>query len=324
MPRRAEFWRIVLNKYQDVIGQVLAFGYGFALLATMLWAGNFVVARAVAEAIPPWQLNFWRWLIGLVVLIPFAWKPVQQDWPILKRNWRYLSIMGIIGVTLLNTLIYKAGQTTESLNMALLVPAAPVVILLLSRVLYKELITGARLAGLLVVLVGMVVLISRGEWQRLAALQINSGDLWTLAGVICFGLYSLFMRQRPVELSTLSFNAATFSLGLLFSLPFTVAEAILLPLPSLSVPVVIGVLYTGIGCSALAYWFWTLAIDRIGPVRAGIVYYSLPVFTGLASVFMLREQIVWAQIVGGGLVIGGICAATLIQPRRNNLQATIS
>lgn len=306
---------MVNYKQSSRADQVQALGFGFALLATMLWAGNFVVARAVAHAIPPWQLNFWRWVVALIVLLPFAWRSVLEDWPVLKRHWRYLSAMGLIGVTLLNTLIYKAGQTTESLNMALLVPAAPVVILVFSRVLYKELITRARLIGLLVVLMGMGVLISRGDWQRLAALQVNSGDLWTLGGVTCFGLYSLFMRQRPAELSTLSFNAATFALGILLSLPLTIAEALLLPLPSLSTPVVVGVLYTGIGCSALAYWFWTLAIDRIGPVHAGIVYYSLPVFTGLASVFILGEQIVWAQIVGGGLIIGGICVATLIHPK---------
>lgn len=301
------------TKKQDIV-----LGYTLALLATMLWAGNFVVARAIAEAIPPWQCNFWRWVVALVVLMPFAWKPVQQDWVLLRRHWRYLLIMGIVGVTLLNTLIYKAGQTTESLNMALMVPAAPVVILLLSRVLYKEMITSARLAGLVVVLVGMLVLVSRGDWQRLAALQINSGDLWALGGVICFGVYSLFIRQRPAEISSLSFNMATFSLGVVVSLPFTIAEAIILPLPTLSAPVIVGTLYTGIGCSAMAFWLWTLAIDRIGPVQAGLVYYTLPIFTGIASVFILQEHVAWAQIVGGGLIIGGICAATLIQPRHND------
>ena len=148
-------------------------------------------------------------------------------------------------------------------------------------------------------------------------LSLNAGDFWALGGAFCFGLYSLFMRRRPEGISPLGFNVAVFALGLLCSLPFTLAEAVLLPLPRASAPVVVSVLYTGVGCSFLSFWFWTLAIDRIGPVRAGIVYYSLPVFAAAASALILGESIVGAQIVGGTLVVGGIVAATLRSPHRN-------
>ena len=121
-------------------------GYAAALMATVIWSGNFVVARAVAAMIPPWQCNFWRWLTALAILLPFAWKYLPADWPHIRAHWRYLTLQAILGVTLMNTLIYKAGQTTESLNMALLVPTAPVVILLLSRILYGEPISPRRLA----------------------------------------------------------------------------------------------------------------------------------------------------------------------------------
>ena len=296
--------------------QQTALGYGSALLATVIWSGNFVVARALATLIPPWQCNFWRWLVALVVLLPFARRHLKRDWPGIRRHWLYLSLMAVLGVTLMNTLIYKAGQTTESLNMALLVPTAPIVILLFSRVIYGEPITPRRLAGMLVVLAGVIILVSRGDWQRLAGLRINSGDFWALGGAFCFGLYSLFMRQRSGDVSPLGFNVATFSLGLLYSLPFTVAEACLLPLPTLSPALVTGILYAGVGCSFFSFWFWTLAVDRIGPVRAGIVYYSLPVFAAVASVLVLGESIAPAQVAGGVLVIGGILVATLVIPHQ--------
>ena len=290
-------------------------GYGSALLATVIWSGNFVVARAVAALIPPWQCNFWRWLVALVVILPFAWKGLGADWPAIRRQWRYLSLMALLGVTLMNTLIYKAGQTTTSLNMALLVPTAPIVILIFSRVLYGEPLTARRLAGVALVLCGVVLLVSRGDLARLAGLHFASGDAWALAGAFCFGLYSLFMRQRPQDLSALGFNVATFALGLLFSLPFTVAEACFLPLPVASAPVIVSILYTGVGCSFLSFWLWTLAVDRIGPVRAGMVYYSLPLFAAMGSFLVLGERVTGAQMVGGCLVIGGILAATW--PRGN-------
>ena len=118
-----------------------------------------------------------------------------------------------------------------------------------------------------------------------------------------------------------SASASSAALGLLCALPFTLAEALLLPLPRANMPVVVSVLYTGIGCSFLSFWLWTLAIDRIGPVRAGIVYYSLPVFAAAASVAVLGEAIVGAQILGGALVITGIMAATLRAPGRNRPSA---
>ena len=290
-------------------------GYICALLAVVVWSGNFVAARALAPLIPPWQFNFWRWLVALFALLPFAASHLRRDWPALRRHWRYLLLMGILGVTLMNTLIYKAGQSTESLNMALLVPTAPVMILLLSHVLYGEPVTRRRLAGLGLTLAGMVILVSRGDWQRLSGLVFNSGDFWALGGAACFGLYSLFTRSRPPEISVLSYNAATFCLGLAVSLPFTAAEALLLPLPQMSPFLAGGILYVGLGCSLLAFQWWVAAVDKIGPVRAGIVYYSLPVFAAAESVLLLGERAVPAQIAGGFLIVGGILAATLVSPR---------
>lgn len=292
-------------------------GYSCALLAVVIWSGNFVVARAVAGLIPPWQCNFWRWFIALIILLPFAKRHWRTDWPAIRKNWRSLSVLGILGVTLLNTFIYKAGQTTESINMALLVPTAPIVILILSRVLYAEPISPRRMAGVLVVLVGVGILVSRGDWDRLAHLRFNEGDLWALGGVLSFGLYSLFIRQRNTDISPIGFSVATFALGLLYSLPFTAIEAVMLPTPRLSTPLVISVLYAGIGCSALSFWLWTVAIDRIGPVRAGMVYYSLPVFAGIAAMLILNETVTPAQMVGGALVITGIIVATVVMPQRH-------
>ena len=195
--------------------------------------------------------------------------------------------------------------------MALLMPATPIVVLILSRILYSEPIPGRRLLGMLTAMLGILLLLSRGDWQKIASLQFNSGDLWTLGSMLCFALYSLFIRQRPKEISPLSFNAAVFALGIIYALPCVVLEALWLPLPKITSSVLIGVCYSGIGCSALAFWLWTCGIDRIGPVRASIIYYSLPVFAGIESVLILQETVLPVQIVGGLLIIGGICVATV-------------
>jgi drug/metabolite transporter (DMT)-like permease len=282
-----------------------------ALAATIIWAGNFVVARGIAQAIPPIQLNFWRWLVALACLLPLALPRLRADWPAMRRHWPHLAVMGLLGVTALNTLIYKAGQTTQSLNMALLVPTAPVMIILLSRILYAEPITPRRLAGMGVVLLGILTLLARGDWRHVAAVHFAPGDLWALAGAASFALYSLFVRKRPKELSIEGYNAAMFVLGLVLLLPALVIEVTVLPAPTWSPNVLLGVAYAGIGCSFAAYLLWTKAIADIGPVLAGMVYYSLPLFSAIESAIILDERVAVFHIVGGGLIVSGIVLATV-------------
>lgn len=281
------------------------------MLATMVWAGNFIASRALAFSIPPCQFNFWRWVVAFLAILPFALPQLKGERAALKSHFRYLSIMAILGVTLMNSFIYKAGQTTESLNMALLMLATPLLIMLLARIFYGESISFMRLLGMLLCIIGILVLISRGDLHILEELNFREGDLWALGCMACFALYSLLMRKRPTEISSAVFNFAVFGLGLVFALPMTICEALILPLPELTWPVASGILYSGLGCSALAFWLWTVAIDRIGPVRAGIVYYSMPLFAALMAWIILSERVNMAQAAGGLLIITGIFISSI-------------
>lgn len=291
--------------------QKLFSGYGAALGATAIWAGNFVAARALAQHIPPIQFNFWRWFLAFLVLLPFALPHLRADWRIARNNLGYISIMAILGVTLMNTFVYKAGQSVESLNMALIMPATPALIMVLARFVYGEKLTLRGIAGIIAASIGIVVLISRGSWARLANLHFQPGDIWTLGCMLCFALYSLFMRQRPHEISALGFNVIVFGVGLLWCLPMVGLEIFHVGLPAPALNVVTGVVYSGIGCSAIAFWLWTIAIDHIGPVKSGFVYYLLPFFAALMAKIVLDENVVQAQIWGGFLIIGGILLATI-------------
>jgi drug/metabolite transporter (DMT)-like permease len=286
-------------------------GYLAALGATILWAGNFVLARGVAHEIPPVQLNFWRWTLALACVLPLALPRLRTDWPGMRKNWPYLAAMAFVGVAAVNTLIYKAGQTTQSLNMALLVPTAPIIIIVLSRMVYGEPVTYRRLCGVCVVLAGVLTLLSRGDWRRLAAVAFTPGDVWALGGAACFAVYSLFIRNRPPAVSIEGFNAAMFAAGLVLMLPGLAWEAAVLPPPVWSAPVVAAVLYAGVGCSFAAYLLWTKAIAAIGPVPAGMVYYSLPLFAAVESVVVLNERIALFHLLGGGLIVAGILIATV-------------
>ncbi len=288
-----------------------AIGYLSAYTAVMLWAGNFVLARAMAASIPPIQLNFWRWLVAFLCIIPLALPKIRKDWPIIKQNLGLLSFLAFIGVTSLNAFFYKAGQSSSSINMVLFVPSAPIIILLLSRFLCAEPITHRRLTGLFFILLGLIVLISRGNWTNLVNFDFSIGDLWSIGGVLCFGIYSFFTRYKPSELSTAGFHLATFGIGLFMTLPILFLELHYVQYQSLNFNIIIAILYAGVGCSFIAYALWTKAIGIIGPVATGMVYYTIPLFTALEGVLILGEQVTKVHVIGGLLMIIGIALAII-------------
>lgn len=291
---------------ENTPGVNLFAGYGAAFFATVIWSGNFIVSRLLASSIPPCQLNFWRGVVAFAVLLPFALPHLREDIISLRRHKLYFSIMALLGGTLMNIFIYTAGHSTSSLNMSLIMPATPVVILILARLVYKTRITFFRVAGMGMALMGILFLVSEGDFNKFQLLDFSHGDLWTICGMMTFAFFSLFQKQRPDKISSLGFNVIIFALGSLFSLPLIIYEMLTLPLPHFSLKIAGGILYTGIGCSAVAFWLWTIGIDKIGPVAAGVVYYSLPVYTAIMAHFILAEKISTAQLIGGGMIIAGI------------------
>ncbi len=287
-------------------------GYICAFSAVVFWAGNFIVARGVASYINPIELNFWRWLLAFLCVLPFAMPTWRKNWPEVKKHLPYICMQGLIGVTLLNALFYQAGSTTSSINMVLFVPSAPIIILLLSRIMCGEAITYRRLLGLIIILSGLTLLISRGQWSNLANFNIHSGDLWSISGVACFGLYTFLARYRPQGLSISTLHTAIFGAGLIFTIPALLLEMHYATPTVWNKSVIIGIIYAGVGCSGIAYVIWTKAIDNLGPVTAGIIYYSIPLFTALKGVLILGEEVTTIHIVGGTLMLSGILIASIV------------
>lgn len=291
-------------------------GFVSAVSATVIWAGNFIVARLFAESLPPCQFNFWRWVLAFLVILPFATRHIRNDLTIASENFGYLSVMAVVGVSLMNVFVYKAAQTTESLNMALITPASPAIILILARIFYKEKISVFQSFGLLICISGVLLLISKGQFSKFITLNFNPGDIWIFGCVLSFAVYSLLIRKRPQRMTVTGFNTIIFGLGVIYSLPVVIIEFYCLPAPVFTWRLFLGICYAGIGCSTVAFWFWTVGIDKIGPIKAGFIYYSLPVFAAIMATFVLGEKIIAAQIIGGVLIIGGIIIATL--KRRNS------
>ncbi len=195
-------------------------GYFFAIGATVFWSGNFIVARGLNESIPPVSLAFWRWVVAVIVFLPFALKPLIADRHILKKHIPYLCVTSLLGVTIFNTLIYFAGQTTTAVNLSLIAITFPVFIVMLSRIFFRELITVRKGCGIILVVVGVTYLITDGNLSGLSNISFALGDVLMLAASLVIAVYSILLKQKPEELSIWTFQLSTFILGLFFLSPF--------------------------------------------------------------------------------------------------------
>lgn len=123
-------------------------------IAPLCWAGNIVLARGMADTIPPVAFAFWRWTLALALILPFTLRQVALDWTEITRRWRRLFLLAALGISGFNTLLYTAVHTTTAINGALIQTSMPAVIVLLSWLMYRENVTGRQLKGVFLCLLG--------------------------------------------------------------------------------------------------------------------------------------------------------------------------
>jgi drug/metabolite transporter (DMT)-like permease len=281
--------------------------YLLLTLASLFWAGNWVVGRAMRNDIPPVAMGFWRWVVALLILLPFAAPELKRNWHVVRANWFTLALLGGLGATLFNTMIYVGLQYTAVTNGVLFNSVTPILIILMSWLAFRELLGARQAMGVVLSLAGVTVIVARGEPQMLAALKFNRGDLWLISAMFLWALYTIVLRRRPPGLSAIGFLAAMLLLGLPVLLPFYLWELFTRGGGfALSVPAVAALAYYGTLPSIVAYLFWNRSVAQIGPNKTGLFVHLMPVFGALLSVIFLGERLYAYHFVGAAMIFGGI------------------
>jgi drug/metabolite transporter (DMT)-like permease len=287
-------------------------GTGLAVLATLVWSGNFIIARAVHKTIPPVSLAFYRWATASLLLLPFAYKKFIAELPTMRKHISYLFWVALSGVALFNSFVYIAGHYSPAINLALIgTTSSPIMAIILARIFLKEKITTLRVLGLLVCIAGIVVLLTKGDWNNLLHFQFSKGDYWILLAAFCFAVYSTLVRKKPNSISPGNFLFTIFSGGTILLFPFYLWEQ------TRSEPVewnalnIGSILYLGLGTSFIAYLCWNAAIARLGAARTALFGNLIPVFSTLEAVVLLHESVGIIHFISFFLVIAGLAIANL-------------
>jgi drug/metabolite transporter (DMT)-like permease len=286
---------------------------GTALLLTvppLLWAGNAVVGKLVAPLVPPITLNFLRWGLAFVLLLPFAWHVLRPSGPIWPRMRRY-AVLGLLGVGCYNAFQYLAVKTSTPINVTLVGSSIPAFMLALGVAFFGQRITQRQVIGAVLSVAGVLVVLAQGELEHLAQVRFVIGDVYMLIATAAWALYS-WLLSRPGDPPEVRSNWAAFLMaqlvpGLLWSALFAAGETAVTTQPIVwGLPLAAALAYVAVGPALLAYRCWGLGVQRVGPNVAGFFSNLTPLFAALFSAAFLGEPPHLYHVAAFLLIIGGI------------------
>jgi drug/metabolite transporter (DMT)-like permease len=255
-------------------------------------------------------MAFWRWAGAIALLAPFAGPAFVREWPAIRRAWLPILFFGTCGTMVYNCIGYTGVRTSTATNAVLLQSVTPGVIPLFAWLLFRERIRLRTAGGLALSFAGVLAIVSRGSAASLAAFHFNRGDLWLIAAMFLWALYTIVLRRRPPELSALAFLAAMLLLSLPCLLPFYVWEFSVRGGFALTPATVATLAYYGTFPSIAAYLFWNRGVAQVGPNKAGLFVHLMPLFGALLSVLFLGETLYGYHFAGAALIFSGLYLTT--------------
>ena len=277
------------------------------VLATLFWAGNFIVGKAAfVENIPPMSLVFFRWSLVWLILLPFTYKEIIRSKEIIIENLPLLFFLALTSVGLFNSFTYLALVYTQVINASLFNTAIPAMIILLCFIFNIEKTNRFQIMGLILSVVGILSIITKLDLNILLTLNFNKGDIIMIGGVITWGLYSSFLKKKKFTLPLLTLVHILCTLGLLFIFPqflFELSQGQIIKFDTnLGYILVYLALFPSIG----SYYCWAGAVAIIGANRAGIFLSLIPLFSTILAMIFYDEKFYFFHFIGSVLIVLGL------------------
>lgn len=286
-------------------------------LACLFWAGSSVAGRAAAGHVPPMALSFWRWAIAFAIFLPLCAGSLAQKRRVLARSWMIIGVLGALGIFGFSAPYYIGLKYTTALNSSLFNATAPIMIVVITFVWLRMRVTAVQLFGVLLGFAGTVMIAAQGDWQILAGLDFNPGDLLMLVAYLSWSLYTVVLRWAPKELGQLELTCMLAGVGVICFAPlyvWEISQGLGFVLNTANIAII---LYSAVFPSFLAYVFWNLGVAAIGPNQAGYSQYLVPPFGIVLASAILGETVEPFHWVGIVIIFVGVWFAT----RRSNAAA---
>lgn len=282
-------------------------GYAQLVACALLWALTYHTGKYAVGLMLPLGAILWRFTTAAVVIAPWIAFREGWDWAALRRNLWPLLVMGVVGVLGFNLAMFYGLQSTSAVNASLIMAFSPILTALGTVLLGGERLTAVRLGGLVLGVLGVTLVVTRGSIHGLIHSGIARGDVLMLGGSLAWAVYGLIPRRFIHGLAPPQTGAASLivtALALWVVCAAVRPEAMQLP-PRAALWAIV---FMGVLATALAYLWWNVGVVRIGASRAAGFLNLIPVFT-MISGLLLGQPLSVAQLLGAALVIVGVVLA---------------
>ena len=281
--------------------------YLFLVLTTLFWSGNFIVGKAASLfAIPPFTLNFYRWTFAWLILAPFTLKEIFQKKEYILKNLKLILILGITSITIFNSIVYYSLNFTQVINGVLMISTIPVMIIFFSWIFKIEKTNFYQILGVIFSLLGVMVIVTKADLDKLLNLNFNKGDLWMVVAMLSWAMYSALLRKKKFELSQISLLQTIISAGLILLLPAYLIEMSLGYRLNIHLPFILTLSYVVLFPGLASFFFWIKGISIIGSNRSGIFLHLMPIFSTVLAIIIFKEKFMNFHLFGAAFIIGGI------------------
>lgn len=282
-----------------------ALAYWLLVFATLTWAASAVIGRGVHETIPPLGLSFWRWAVGVSVLLVFVWPDIIRKRKLIRENFGLLLLLGVLQVGS-SSLMLNAVTFTTAINATLINAAMPITTAVAAWIVLKDKLTIGQIIGIALAVGGVLYMVGRGDFSLIASLDFNRGDLLAFLAIVGWAYYATQLRRIPLELGLATSLAVMLGLGVLALLPFYIIESIVyIPVP-FNATAIQAAVFLGIFASLIAIFIWNSGVRAVGPNRATIFVNLTPVFGAGLAIWLLGETLFLFHVIGAVLVASGI------------------
>ena len=282
------------------------------IASSFFWSGNFFSGKiAYLSDLSPFKLSFFRWILALLILLPFTYSQIIKDLEYYKKNILLMTVISILGVTIFNSFTYISLQTTMVINSTLMASVAPVMMIGFSWLIFRTKTTTLQFAGIVLSLLGAFAIVLKGSLNNLYNLYFTAGDLWMLAAVVSWCLYSVLLKKIDSKTSQLANLEVMIIIGVVFIIPFYVIESFnstYLPSTGLDLAI-IG--YVALFASIVAFFSWNKGVSIIGPNRASLFLHLIPVFSAIWAISFLNEKFAFFHVIGVLFILSGIILSNI-------------
>jgi drug/metabolite transporter (DMT)-like permease len=285
--------------------------YLLLLLTSLLWGGNFIVGKTLVDHASPITLTILRWTIAIICLVPLVWHKEKRLIPP-KNALLPLFLMGITGVALFQALQFMALEKTSATNVGLISTLNMFSIAAFSFFFLKEKMNSLQFLSMFVSLFGVLLVLSKGNLELLFSMEFNVGDLYMMAAVGMWGIYSVCSKWAMSFVSPMMSILYSGIFGLLVLLPFGTAD---FTVTDVSASFLLSILYTGLISTVLCMVLWNIGISQLGPSASGLFLNFNPIFTALLAFIFLGEVMNWIQAIGSIIVIAGCFLFSALKTR---------